>query len=70
MIKKSLSEEIIHYVIELAWCDKTSFEMILQQTNLSESEVKEIMKKHLKPGSYKKWRERVAKRSEEHTSEL
>ena len=40
--------------------------MILQQTNLSESEVKEIMKKHLKPGSYKKWRERVAKNHRKH----
>ena len=60
----SYSDEFISSVISLAWCDKTSFEMIKEQTNLSETQVINIMKKHLKSSSYKLWRERVKKRKQ------
>ena len=66
MIKKSLSEEIIHYVIELAWCDKTSFEMIYEQTQLNHAQVQSIMKTHLKPSSYRLWRDRVKRVKQNH----
>ena len=42
----------IDEIIELAWCDKTSFDNIKQQTNLSEHEVIEIMRTHLKPSIF------------------
>lgn len=59
MTKRSLSIEDIHNIIGLAWCDKTSFEMIEEQTQLSSDEVKQLMKKHLKRSSYTLWRKRV-----------
>lgn len=65
--RKSLSEKELNQVIALAWCDKTTFEMIYDQTGLSHDEVKKIMKTYLKPGSYKKWRERVKTISNKHT---
>ena len=59
--KKSYSEGFISELIALAWCDKTSFEMIEKQTNLKSDEVKELMKQNLKSSSYKLWRKRVTR---------
>ena len=58
---KALSEADIHEIIQMAWCDKTSFEMIEEQTQLTSDQVKKLMKRELKPGSYKIWRIRVKK---------
>lgn len=60
----------IDEVIELAWCDKTSFDCIKQQTNLSEHEVIEIMRTHLKPSSFKLWRKRVTGRKAKHSKKM
>ena len=53
-------------IIALAWDDKTSFEMIEDQTGLSEKGIIKLMRRSLKPGSFKKWRERVSGRSSKH----
>ena len=52
--------------IALAWDDKASFEMIEEQTGLSEKRVIKLMRRSLKPGSFRKWRERVSGRSAKH----
>ena len=49
----------INGIIEMAWCDKTSFDSIQLQTNLSEKEVIKIMRSNLKKTSFQVWRERV-----------
>ena len=54
-------------IIALAWDDKTSFEMIEDQTGLPENSVIKLMRRSLKPGSFRKWRERVSGRSAKHT---
>lgn len=46
-------------VIEMAWEDRTPFEAIKFQFNLAESDVIKIMRKELKPSSFKLWRKRV-----------
>ena len=56
----------IQSIIELAWHDKTSFEKIKRLFNLSESEVIKIMRKNLKPRSFKNWRKRVSGRKSKH----
>ena len=56
----------IHSVIEMAWCDKTSFDSIKFQTNLSEKEVIKIMRSNLKKSSFQIWRERVYGRKAKH----
>ena len=53
-------------IIALAWDDKTSFEMIEDQTGLSEKDIIKLMRRSLKPGSFRKWRERVSGRSAKH----
>lgn len=46
-------------IIEMAWEDRTPFEAIAFQFGISESEVILIMRKELKPASFRLWRKRV-----------
>ena len=53
-------------IIKLAWCDRTSFEKIERIHGVNESVVIKIMRKNLKPKSFKVWRERVSGRTRKH----
>ena len=53
-------------VIEMAWEDRTPFEAIKYQFNLSEQEVIELMRSELKSNSFKLWRARVQGRKTKH----
>lgn len=57
-------------IIELAWCDKTSFDDIKAQTGLNESQVIEIMRQHMKPSSFRMWRKRVSGRQSKHAMKV
>ena len=46
-------------IIEMAWEDRTPFEAIKAQFNLSEAEVIALMRKNLKLSSFARWRKRV-----------
>jgi uncharacterized protein (TIGR03643 family) len=46
-------------IIEMAWEDRTPFEAIKIQFNLSEAEVIRLMRSELKLNSFKVWRKRV-----------
>jgi uncharacterized protein (TIGR03643 family) len=50
----------------MAWEDRTSFEQIKKKAGLSEGEVIKLMRKNLKPTSFRRWRERVTGRSTKH----
>ena len=56
----------INNIIEMAWCDKTSFDSIKFQTNLTEKEVIKIMRSNLKKSSFQVWRVRVYGRKAKH----
>ena len=58
-IFKDLSEVDIRTIIEMALSDHTSFSEIQLQYGLKEDQVKELMRKNLKKGSYRSWRKRV-----------
>ena len=53
-------------IIKLAWSDKVSFEKIKRLHGINESEVIKIMRRNLKPKSFKIWRERVSGRTRKH----
>ena len=57
----------IDRVIEMAWEDRTPFEAIKQEYQLSESQVIALMRKQLKSGSFKRWRQRVSGRVTKHS---
>lgn len=46
-------------IIEMAWEDRTPFEAIEFQFGIIESEVIEVMRRELKPSSFRLWRKRV-----------
>ena len=54
------------WVIWAAWADRITFEEINIKTGLSEGEVIRIMRKSLKPTSFKLWRKRVKGQSIKH----
>lgn len=53
-------------IIEMAWCDKTSFNAIKEITGLPEKEVIKLMRRNMKPSSFRMWRERVSGRAAKH----
>ena len=59
-------ENSIDNIIKLAWSDKVSFEEIKRIHNINESQVIKIMRKNLKPKSFRLWRERVSGRTRKH----
>ena len=56
----------IDRVIEMCWEDRTPFEAIEYQFGLKEDEAIKIMRKNLKPKSFKIWRKRVSGRKTKH----
>jgi uncharacterized protein (TIGR03643 family) len=58
-MNRELNQLEIDRIIEMAWEDRTTFDAIKFQFGLGEDAVKELMKRELKFGSYKLWRERV-----------
>ena len=64
---KSLSHEQIDRVIEMAWEDRTPFEAIKFQFNLTEDDVITIMRREMKSKSFAMWRKRVQGRKTKHT---
>lgn len=65
-MKQPHDPEFINRVIGLAWKDSVSFERILELVGLSEGEVIALMRRELKPSSFKRWRRRVSGRSTKH----
>lgn len=62
----NLSVEDIDRIIEMAWEDRTPFEAITYQFKLSEQEVIALMRREMKPSSFKMWRKRVQGRATKH----
>jgi uncharacterized protein (TIGR03643 family) len=60
MKDRPLSEADISGVIEMALSDHVSFETIKNVYGLTPDEVKTLMRKSLKAGSYRAWRKRVS----------
>ena len=54
------------WVIWAAWADRITFEEIKEKTGKSENEVIKIMRKSLKPNSFKLWRKRAKNKSLKH----
>ncbi len=62
----SNSDGYVSEVIQLAWADDVSFEEIKERLGLSEPEVIDVMRRHMKPSSFRIWRKRVSGRKTKH----
>ena len=65
-MNKEFTEAEIDRIIGMAWEDRTTFDVIKAQFGINESEVIKLMRKHMKPSSFKMWRERVHGRRTKH----
>lgn len=68
MATSDLSPEEVDRVVGMAWEDRTPFDAIEAQFGLKENEVRALMRRNLKPGSFRRWRERVKGRATKHTA--
>ena len=57
--ERKLSQARLSELIELALSDKVSFKAIKSEFGLKEIEVKKLMRKNLRAGSYTAWRKRI-----------
>lgn len=64
--KIDLSVVQIDRIIEMAWEDRTPFDAIAVQFGIKEQEVIALMRRNLKPSSFKLWRARVQGRKTKH----
>ncbi|MFN8353036.1 MAG: TIGR03643 family protein [Spirosomataceae bacterium] len=68
MGKITLSDTEIDRLIEMAWEDRTPFDAIERQFGLGEAEVIALMRRHLQPDSWRRWRKRVNGRKTKHAA--
>ena len=54
------------WIIWAAWADRITFEEIEKKTGKTESDVIKIIRRSLKPSSFRLWRKRVNSRSIKH----
>ena len=60
------STEDLSRIIEMAWEDRTPFEAIEALFGLPEKEVIALMRRGMKPSSFRMWRKRVSGRATKH----
>lgn len=65
---KPFTDEEVSRIIEMAWEDRTPFESIEVQFGLNEGGVITLMRRELKRGSFRLWRERVTGRATKHAA--
>lgn len=64
--KLDLEPSALDRVIEMAWEDRTPFDAIEQQFGLKEKDVIGLLRRELKPSSFRLWRRRVTGRKTKH----
>jgi|TARA_B100000902_G_C27036743_1_gene777235 uncharacterized protein (TIGR03643 family) len=62
------SEEDIDRIIQMAWEDRTTFDVIEKQFGIKQDGVIRIMRKHMKRKSFEIWRKRTSGRKTKHKS--
>ena len=60
------TEREIDRIIEMAWEDRTTFDAIKMQFGIKEQEVINLMRREMKPSSFRMWRARVQGRKTKH----
>lgn len=66
MNKQTLTQQDIDRIVGMAWEDRTPFEAIEFQFGLREKEVIALMRREMKPSSFRMWRKRMAGRQTKH----
>ncbi len=68
-VNESFSLSDIDRIIQMAWEDRTSFDVIGTQFGLTPGEVIALMRRELKPSSFRLWRARTSGRKTKHVAQ-
>ncbi|HHD82351.1 MAG TPA: TIGR03643 family protein [Campylobacterales bacterium] len=63
-------ESDLNRLIEMAWQDRTTFDVIYESYGLTENQVKKKMRQLISPKAYRRWRKRVHNRKTKHVKKL
>lgn len=66
--RAALAPADLDRVIEMAWEDRTPFEAIERQFGLTEADVIALLRRELKPASWRRWRARMQGRRTKHAA--
>ena len=65
---KNFSDQDVDRIIQMAWEDRTTFDVIEKQFGINQDTVIKIMRKNLKRRSFELWRKRTSGRKTKHKS--
>ena len=61
-----MDQDSLNRIIEMAWEDRTPFDVIYKEFDITQKELERLMRNNLKPNSFKLWRKRVSGRKTKH----
>ena len=61
-----MDQDNLNRIIEMAWEDRTPFDVIYKEFDITQNELERLRRNNLKPSSFKLWRKRVSGRKTKH----
>ena len=65
-----MDQDNLNRIIEMAWEDRTPFDVIYKEFDITQNELERLMRNNLKPSSFKLWRKRVSGRKTKHIAKI
>lgn len=63
-----MNQDNLNRIIEMAWEDRTPFDVIYKEFDITQNDLERLMRNNLKPSSFKLWRKRVSGRKTKHVA--
>ena len=63
-----MDQDNLNRIIEMAWDDRTPFDVIYKEFDITQNDLERLMRNNLKPSSFKLWRKRVSGRKTKHVA--
>ena len=63
-----MNQDDLNRIIEMAWEERTPFDIIYKEFDISQNELERLMRNNLKPSSFRLWRKRVSGRKTKHVA--
>ena len=63
-----MNQDSLNRIIEMAWEDRTPFDVIYKEFDITQRDLECLMRNNLKPSSFKLWRKRVSGRKTKHVA--
>ncbi len=63
-----MDQDSLNRIIEMAWEDRTPFDIIYKEFDITQNDLERLMRNNLKPNSFKLWRRRVSGRKTKHVA--